>query len=147
MSGDQRWAVSDISCKECGSTNLLDLGAEFSDPRRHSFVCKDCGNYFQYPPRTAGSPVAPDLAPLLRPSSEPLPAELEAAGAASLSALEDRPASESLELVCRNLVSILRSVRGNAEESATSRTIFNEVCHAVEEWLENEISLLRFPAE
>jgi hypothetical protein len=142
MTSDQRWAVSDISCGECGSTNLLDLGAGPADPRRHSFVCKDCGNYFEYPPRSAHP--EPEAAPLLRPSSEALPPDLEAVGLASLAALEDRTAYESLELVCRNLVGILRSVRANAEESASSRAMFNEVCQAVEEWVETELGELRF---
>jgi hypothetical protein len=52
-----QWAESDISCPQCRSTNLADLGPD-RDPCRHLLICKDCGDYFQYPPRRRQSPEA-----------------------------------------------------------------------------------------
>jgi hypothetical protein len=45
------FAESDIACPQCRSTNLVDLGPD-GDPCRHSLICKECGNYFEYPPKT-----------------------------------------------------------------------------------------------
>jgi len=141
MTSDSKWAASDISCGQCRSTDLIDLGPEHADPRCHSFVCRDCGEYFVYPPQRAAVGLGPVR---LHPSSEPLAPHLEQAATAWAAASKHLSPRDSLELACRQVVGVLRSIR-SAAESPAARRAFNEVCHAAEDWLGAEIADLRFP--
>ncbi len=146
MASDDRWAVADISCPQCRSTNLVDLGPEPADQRRHSFVCRDCGDYFPYPPRPSRSAMRKaERRPPFQPSSEPLPEELEGAEYACLTALKGLSAMEGLEVSCRQVVTLLQALQASAGETPAAQARFNEVCRAVQDWLEAETEELRFP--
>jgi hypothetical protein len=146
MASDDSWAVADIACPECRSTNLVDLGPGPGDPRRHSFVCRDCGGYFPYPPQPTRAAVDPPRPrPPFSPSSEPLPRELEGAGYACLTALKGLSALEGLEVSCRQVLTLLQALQASTGDSTAQRASFNEVCRAVEDWLAAEINGLRFP--
>jgi hypothetical protein len=145
MASDDRWAVADISCPQCRSTNLVDLGPEPADRRRHSFVCRDCGDYFPYPPKPSRSGRQSERRPPFPPSSEPLPEELEGAEYACLTALKGLSAVEGLEVSCRQVVTLLQAMQATAVDSAGEQARFNEACRAVQDWLETEIEELRFP--
>ncbi|MFB3817541.1 MAG: hypothetical protein ACE147_07750 [Candidatus Methylomirabilales bacterium] len=142
MTSDSRWAASDIACGQCRSTNLIDLGPEHADPRCHSFVCRDCGEYFVYPPQREAA--ARNGTVRLRPAAEPLAPHLQEAAVACAAAVRHLGARDSLELACRRVVDVLRSIRAAADTPA-AQAAFNEVCRAAEEWLEAEVTELRFP--
>jgi hypothetical protein len=146
MASDDKWAVADISCPQCRSTNLVDLGPEASDPRRHSFVCRDCGDYFAYPPRPQrGRPHMSEKRPPFAASGERLPEELEGIAYACLTALKGLSPLEGLEISCRQVVTLLQALRAGEGETHSDRARFNEICRSLQDWLEAEIEELRFP--
>ncbi len=147
MASDDKWAVADIACPQCRSTNLVDLGPEPTDQRRHSFVCRDCGDYFPYPPKASRSARDRERRPPFPPSSEALPEELEGAEYACLTALKGLSAMEGLEVSCRQVVTLLQALQASAGDSPAEHARFNEACRAVQDWLEAEIEELRFPGD
>ncbi len=87
-----------------------------------------------------------DKAPaiVLRPLREALPPEVAERGFASLEALEGLSAKDQLEVACRNVLAVILAARSRFEQRPEDRPCFDLACDSVEQWLGQEIALIRF---
>ncbi len=81
---------------------------------------------------------------VLRPLREALPPEVAEPGFANLEALDGWSAKDQLEVACRNVLAVLLAARSRFEQCPEDRPRFDLVCDALEQWLGQEIALLRF---